>query len=145
MSPEPSRIFIDTAAWLALANKSDVLHQRATQLNQDLVSGGAHYITTDYILTEVANSLARPPYRKSIIRFLDAIFSSRGITILTITRERFLRAWQLYKNRSDKEWGLTDCTSFIIMEEQRLQEAFTSDRHFQQAGYVCLLKSNLRD
>lgn len=140
MSQKPSRIFIDTAAWLALANKSDVLHQRATELNQDLLSRAAHYITTDYVLTEVANALARPPYRRSIIRFLQAVFSSRSVTILTITRERFLRAWQLYKSRHDKEWGLTDCTSFITMEEQRIQEVFTSDRHFQQAGYVCLLK-----
>ena len=138
MSPKP-RIFVDTAGWLALANKSDILHKPAIELNQDLLSRGAHYITTDYVLTEVANSLARPPHRKPIIRFLEAIFSSKGVTILTITRSRFLRAWQLYKKRPDKEWGLTDCTSLIIMEEQRIQEAFTADRHFQQAGYICLL------
>lgn len=135
------RIFVDTAGWLALANKSDTLHKWAIELNQDLLSKGAHYITTDYILTEVANSLARPPHRKPIIRFLEAIFSSKGVTILTITRSRFLRAWQLYKKRPDKEWGLTDCTSFIIMEEQRIQEAFTADHHFQQAGYISLLKA----
>ena len=135
------RIFVDTAGWLALANKSDILHKPAIELNQNLLSGGAHYITTDYILTEVANSLARPPHRKPIIRFLEAIFSSKGVTILTITQSRFLRAWQLYKKRPDKEWGLTDCTSFVIMEEQRIQEAFTADRHFQQAGYTSLLKA----
>ncbi|HWR21118.1 MAG TPA: PIN domain-containing protein, partial [Verrucomicrobiae bacterium] len=39
-----------------------------------------------------------------------------------------------------KEWGLTDCTSFIVMEDQRLREAFTADHHFQQAGYTCLLR-----
>ena len=140
MIPEPSRIFVDTAAWLALANKSDFLHQPATELHQALLASGAHYVTTDYILTEVANGLACPPYRKSIIRFLEAVFSSKNVTLLTITRERFLRAWQLYKNRKDKDWNLTDCTSFVVMKEQRLREAFTSDRHFQQAGYTCLLK-----
>lgn len=139
MSPKPSRIFVDTAAWLALLNKNDVLHRRATDLNRDLLSGETHYVTTDYVLTEVANALARPPYRKSTIRFLEAVLSSKGVTVVPITRERFLRAWQLYKSRHDKEWGLTDCTSFIIMEEQRIREAFTSDRHFQQAGYLCLL------
>lgn len=140
MIQKPSRIFVDTVAWLALANKSDLLHRRTMDLNQELLSKGTHYITTDYVLTEVANSLARPPHRKSIIRFLEAILSSKSVAILIITRERFLHAWQLYRSRPDKEWGLTDCTSFIIMEEQRLREAFTSDRHFQQAGYRCLLQ-----
>lgn len=140
MSAEPSRIFVDTTAWLALVNKSDLLHQQAIRLHQDLLSKGISYLTTDYVLTEVANSLARPPYRKSVIRFLDTIFSSRSVTILTVTHSHFLRAWQLYKRRLDKEWGLTDCTSFIVMEEQRLREAFTADHHFQQAGYTCLLR-----
>lgn len=140
MNPKIPRIFVDTAGWLALANKSDLLHQRATKLHHDLLSKGAQYLTTDYVLTEVANSLARPPYRKSIIRFLDTIFSSRSVTILTVTPAHFLRAYQLYKSRPDKEWGFTDCTSFILMEEQRLREAFTSDYHFQQAGYTCLLR-----
>ena len=140
MSPKPSRIFVDTAAWLALANKSDILHRQAVLLNQNLLSRGTHYVTTDYVLTEVANALSRPPHRKSIIRFLEAIFSSKNVSIATITRERFLRAWQLYKSRPDKEWGLTDCTSFLIMEDERLREAFTTDRHFRQAGYVCLLQ-----
>lgn len=140
MSPKTSQIFVDTAAWLALANKSDHLHQRAIRLHQDLLSKEIQYITTDYVLTEVANSLARPPYRKPIIRFLDTIFSSRSVTIRSVTYAHFLRAWQLYKRRLDKEWGLTDCTSFIVMEEQHLREAFTADHHFQQAGYICLLR-----
>ena len=140
MSSKPSRIFVDTAAWLALVNKSDTLHLRAADLNRDLLTRGTHYITTDYVLTEVANALSRPPYRKAVIRFLEAVLSSRNVGIVTVTHERFSRAWQLYKSRPDKEWGLTDCTSFIVMEEQRLREAFTADHHFQQAGYTCLLR-----
>src|SRR3990172_5043205 len=99
MSPKASRIFVDTAAWLALVNKSDTLHQRANGLNRDLLARGTHYITTDYVLTEVANALSRPPYRKAVIRFLEAIFSSRNVDIVTVTHERFSRAWQLYKSR----------------------------------------------
>lgn len=139
MSPKASRIFIDTAAWLALANKSDTLHKRAIALNQDLLSQGTRYTTTDYVLTEVANALSRPPHRKTTVRFLEAIFSSKNIGIATITRARFLRAWQLYKSRPDKEWGLTDCTSFIVMEDEHIRQAFTSDHHFKQAGYICFL------
>jgi len=105
---------VDTTAWLALANKSDALHHAATDLNQDLLPRGMHDITTDYVLTEVANGLARPPYRPAVIRFLDAIFSSKRVTIVHIDRDRFTRGWQLYKARPDQDWGLTDCISFIL-------------------------------
>ncbi len=124
----------------ALANKSDNLDARAVELNQALLSRGAHYVTTDAVLTEVANSLARPPVRRAAIRFVDAIFSSRRITIVHVDADRFARGWQLYKDRPDKEWGLTDCSSFLVMADEEIHEAFAADRHFQQAGYTCLME-----
>jgi predicted nucleic acid-binding protein len=131
---------VDTTAWLALANKSDALHREAANLHQDLLASGTQYITTDYVLTEVANGLARPPYRHGVIRFLDAIFSSKRVTIVYVDRDRFKRGWQLYTKRPDKDWGLTDCISFTLMDDERIREAFTVDHHFQQAGYRRLLK-----
>jgi len=47
--------------------------------------------------------------------------------------------WTLYQQRPDKEWGLTDCISFVVMQEQGISEAFTSDHHFTQAGFTILL------
>jgi predicted nucleic acid-binding protein len=134
------KVFVDTTAWLALANKSDRLHLPAVELNRNLLSQGAHYVTTDAVLAEVANSLARPPLRHAGIRFLDAIFSSRRVTILHVDPDRFARGWQLYKDRPDKDWGLTDCTSFVVMTEEGIREAFASDRHFEQAGYTRLME-----
>lgn len=64
---------------------------------------------------------------------------SRRVTILPVDRHLFARGWQLYKDRPDKEWGLTDCIGFIAMAEEEIREAFVYDRHFQQAGYTCLL------
>ena len=71
------KVFVDTTAWLALVNKTDTLHLAAADLNRDLLSRGVRYVTTDAVLTEVANSLARPPLRQAVIRFLDGVFSSR--------------------------------------------------------------------
>jgi len=45
-----------------------------------------------------------------------------------------------YQERMDKEWGLTDCISFVVMKERKITEAFTSDRHFEQAGFTNLLQ-----
>lgn len=50
-------------------------------------------------------------------------------------------AWQLFRERSDKEWGITDCTSFLIMQDRNLVDAFTVDRHFEQAGFHALIKA----
>ena len=49
------------------------------------------------------------------------------------------RGWQLYCARPDKEWGLTDCLSFVVMQEQGVFDAFTADHHFEQAGFIRLL------
>ena len=139
MSATAQKVFVDTTAWLALANKSDSLHLPAVELNQDFLARGVHYVTTDAVLTEVANALARPPLRYTAIRFLDAVLSSRRVTSLPVDRHLFARGWQLYKDRPDKEWGLTDCIGSIAMAEEEIREAFVYDRHFQQAGYTCLL------
>ena len=140
MSAAAPRVFVDTSAWLALANKSANLHARAVDLNQALLARGAYYVTTDAVLAEVANSLARPPLRRGGIRFLSAIFSSRRVTVRHVDADRFARGWQLYQDRPDKEWGLTDCTSFLVMADEEIREAFAADRHFQQAGYTSLME-----
>ncbi|WP_286186696.1 hypothetical protein [Geitlerinema sp. P-1104] len=50
-------------------------------------------------------------------------------------------AWELLKKRLDKNWSLVDATSFIIMQQLEITNALTSDHHFDQAGFVRLLKS----
>ena len=47
--------------------------------------------------------------------------------------------WQLYSQRLDKEWGLTDCISFAAMTRENIVTAFTSDHHFEQAGFAKLM------
>ena len=50
------------------------------------------------------------------------------------------RGWQLYRDRPDKSWSLTDCISFVVMNDMNLRDALTGDKHFEQAGYVAILK-----
>ena len=51
----------------------------------------------------------------------------------------FARGFNLYRQRSDKAWSLTDCISFVVMADEGLNEALTGDRHFEQAGFTALL------
>jgi predicted nucleic acid-binding protein len=59
--------------------------------------------------------------------------------VVPATAELFAAGMKLFRSRIDKEWGLTDCTSFVIMQERKLHESLTSDDHFRQAEFSALL------
>jgi predicted nucleic acid-binding protein len=133
-------VFVDTVAWLALVNKSEDLHGAARIVRDQLIQQKAKLITTDFVVVEIANSLARLPLRGVARKLIDFIRTSDTVELVTISPELFEKAYQLYCSRDDKEWGLTDCTSFVVMEMMRMNRAFTADRHFEQAGFTVLLK-----
>ena len=66
--------------------------------------------------------------------------SSDKVEILTADERLWNEGLQLFADRPDKEWSLTDCISFVAMERESLTEALTGDRHFEQAGFTGLLK-----
>jgi predicted nucleic acid-binding protein len=133
-------IFVDTVAWLALVNKSEDLHDAARTVRDQLVQRKTKLVTTDYVVVEIANSLARLPLRGVARKLIDFIRTPDTVELVTITPELFEKAYQLYCSRTDKEWGLTDCTSFVVMKAMRINRAFTADKHFEQAGFIVLLK-----
>jgi len=133
-------IFVDTSAWLALINKSDHLHNHAKKVRDDLIAQGSRFLVTDYILVETANALSRIPFRKAVIALISFIQSSEDIQVIQIDKGLFDESWRLYFDRLDKEWSLTDCASFVVMTGMGLMEAFTSDHHFEQAGFNILMK-----
>jgi predicted nucleic acid-binding protein len=134
-----STIFVDTVAWLALVNKSEDLHDAARAVRDQLIKQKTKLITSDFVVVEIANALARLPLRGVALKLIDFIKTSDTVELVTITPELFEKAFQLYSSRQDKEWGLTDCTSFVVMEKLRITQAFTADRHFEQAGFSTLL------
>lgn len=116
-------VFADTAAWLALINKSDTLHAKAGKIRKSLLHDNTRLIVTDYVIVEIANALSRVPFRAVAVRLIDSMKTSRDIEIIDV----------------DKEWSFTDCASFVVMNSRKITEAFTSDRHFEQAGFKILL------
>jgi len=133
-------VFVDTAAWLALINKSDALHEKAKRIRNKLVRERGQFLLTDYIVVEIANALSRVPFRQTAVQIISLIQSSANTMVVRIDKEIFAEAWRLYSERLDKEWSFTDCTSFIVMNRMGLTDAFTSDHHFEQAGFNILLK-----
>ncbi|HZW34899.1 MAG TPA: hypothetical protein VFF52_29520 [Isosphaeraceae bacterium] len=62
------------------------------------------------------------------------------VDIIHIDSALDLAAWALWLSRPDKDWSLVDCASFVIMPRQGLTESLTADHHFDQAGFIRLLK-----
>jgi Predicted nucleic acid-binding protein, contains PIN domain len=59
--------------------------------------------------------------------------------LVWIDRDLYGEGWDLYRERSDKDWSLVDCCSFAVMRDRRIVAALTADRHFEQAGFAKLI------
>ena len=97
-------------------------------------------VTTRWILAEVADGLSAPPLRGTAAAFIRRLENNPFVRIIPVTEIQFTRGLDLYLGRPDKEWSLTDCISFVVMADEGLTEALTGDHHFEQAGFVALLR-----
>jgi len=135
-------VLLDTSYAIALSVSNDEHHERALRLADQLEAEGIGLNTTRAIILEIGNALAGLRYRKAAVQLLDALENDPQVEVVPITEELCARAFELYRNRPDKDWGLIDCISFNVMEERRIRDALTTDDHFRQAGFRALLREN---
>lgn len=121
---------------VALINSCDQYHDRAVALSYQFEEQS--FITTDSVLLEIGNALARN-YKTEAIEVIEGFLASEDVEIVSLTPELFQRSLSPYKSHQDKSWGLVDCISFIVMRDLEISVALTSDRHFVQAGFQTLL------
>jgi len=133
------KTFVDTAAWIALVNRSDTLHEQAKAVMNQFRKEKCGLVTTEFVLLEVANSLSKSPFRDLTVGYINGLRRLRPVQIVPASTKLFHTGWLLYASRSDKEWSLTDCISFETMKEMGITRAFTSDHHFEQAGFIKLI------
>ena len=133
-------IFVDTSAWVALKHKGDSLWQQATTLNRALLASGAHYVTSNFVLDETYTLLRLRAGHHIALELGEEIAQSRLLTVIHVSETLESEAWLIFKRYNDKEFSFTDCTSFGIMRQRNIYEAFTNDHHFEQVGYQVLLK-----
>ena len=134
-----NRIFLDAAYAIALSAVTDQYHQRAENLAKQIETAGTQLITTRAVILEIGNALAKLRYRAAAIELLDSLEEDAKVEIVPLSEELYDRAMELYRDRRDKEWGITDCISFVVMQDHALTEALTTDEHFKQAGFRALL------
>jgi predicted nucleic acid-binding protein len=135
-----TEVFLDTAYAIALSSSRDEHYQKALFLADRLEADGTILITTRAIILEIGNALSKQGYRQAAVILMESLEEDPNVEIVPLTEELYKEAFDMYAKRMDKEWGITDCISFIVMSERGIQKALTTDRHFTQAGFEALLR-----
>jgi predicted nucleic acid-binding protein len=135
---KPTRLFLDTAFVQALLNRNDQYHVIAKSRLTELHTATEVW-TTEAILIEIGNALSAT-HREAAVRFINQCYATPNTHVVSVDTALLKRALGLYDERADKEWGLTDCISFVVMADQNLVDAMTADRHFIQAGFRALMR-----
>ena len=130
-------VFADTFYFLAPLNERDAAHKRAVAVSR---GAGLALVTTELVLIELADALCKPQQRDEVLALCNVVETDPAFQLVRATSELIQRGRKLYRERPDKEWPLTDCISFVVMQDRGIKTAFTADRHFEQAGFECLLK-----
>jgi uncharacterized protein len=130
-----TELFADTYFWIALLNSADANHQRVLTYP---ITGGL--VTSDAVRIEVMDALCQRRSRLLAVRFWRKLSQNPSVHIVPFDNSLLQRAAALYESRLDKDWSLTDCISFITMQERGIKDALTGDQHFEQAGFHALFK-----
>lgn len=120
---------------------NDVHHEKAVELSRQR---RVPLVTTEWVVAELADGMSRPiSLRRVFANILASIENDSTAIVVPADHGLFRRGLDLYQDRPDKEWSLTDCISFIVMKDHGITDALTGDHHFEQAGFVALLKQTL--
>jgi predicted nucleic acid-binding protein len=129
-------VFADTYYFLALLDTREGRHRQASEAALD---PHTHLVTTEWVLVEFGTAYSQPKDRADFVRICRSLANNPRVKVVFSDPLLFQRGLDLYARRKDKEWSMTDCISFVVMEEMGLREALTGDRHFEQAGFKALL------
>ena len=135
----PSEIFLDTSYAIALSSSKDRFHAKAVEIAGQIRTAKTKLITTRPVMLEIGNALSGLRFRVAAVDLLTALEADPKVGIVPLTESLYQQAFDLFKARDDKTWGLVDCISFVVMHERNISDALTADDHFHQAGFTVLL------
>ncbi len=133
-------VFVDTGFWIAFFNAQDFLHAKARSLFIDINQNGGRLICTSAVLIETLDGFSSHNARHHGVTLRRITQQLQQLEIVHIDETLFARGWDLYESRADKSWSLTDCLSFVVMQEREITDALAHDHHFEQAGFRALLR-----
>lgn len=128
--------FVDTYYLLALVNSRDKDHNKAVRHSRGPLGS---LLTTTWVLVEFADALCGVDSRIRAARFIKGFVAQTFVEVVPASAAQFELGLNIYQNRPDKDWSLTDCLSFLVMQERSISDALTADHHFEQAGFRAIL------
>jgi predicted nucleic acid-binding protein len=133
-------VFLDTSGLIAVVNIDDQWHALAEAIWHDLVASPVPLITTSLVLIEIGDGLSRIEHRPLALELRSRLLASSRIEVIQTSADGESRAWGLFAQRDDKEWGVTDCASILVAQDRGVLDVFSADHHFEQAGFKVLLR-----
>ncbi len=137
------RFLVDTAFWIALFRRRDQYHREALAWQSWLAQSGAFLITTEAVCWEWLNAMSNSSIRAGAALGYERICRDPRIEVVPFGAELSAEALRLFGDRPDRtgarDWSLTDCLSFVVMNRLSIRDALTSDHHFEQAGFRSVL------
>lgn len=135
-------VFADTSGWANFFVRTEPFHVIAAEMMNHWYKNKFRIITSNYIILELIALLTSPLriHRTHQIKIIETIRSASWVDIVHITSDLDDKSLTLFMERPDKTWSLVDCASFVVMRQRDISEAFTSDHHFEQAGFLRALK-----
>ncbi len=129
------RLFVDTSAWLAHANRRDAHHLRVREAIQGFPG---RLVTTNYIFDETITLAGARFGHGPAVAIGGVLRDAAVVDLLRLTAAQEQEAWQFFVERPDKDYSFTDCTSFVLMRQLRLTTAASLDADFVQEGFSIL-------
>jgi predicted nucleic acid-binding protein len=129
------RVFLDTGYLIALEAADDQYHAAATEHWHSLRESRPRLITTSYVFDEVVTYFNSRGLHAKALEIGQRLIDSPSVRLIHVDEALFQAGWDYLRKRSDKLYSLTDCTSFVVMQRERLRVALAFDSHFKQAGF----------
>lgn len=129
------RLFVDASYWIALELSDDQNHSSAQSHWNSIDLLETHLITTTYVLDEAVTFLNSRNAHHNAVGLGESILLSPRIELIHVDEDLFFEGWASFKKYNDKRFSLTDCISFVVMNDLDLDTALTFDRDFEQAGF----------
>lgn len=134
------RVFADTGYWIALFDPHDTLNRKAVECSKILTNVTIH--PSEMVLAEFLNHFAKRGQflKRAAVHFIQVVQKNPVMRITPQTSALYQQAFLLYAQRADQAWSLTDCASFCIMRQLGITEALAYDKHFEEAGFIALMR-----
>ena len=133
-------IFVDTGAFIARYIRQDSHHRRARRAWSEIERSRSRCFTSNFVLDETFTLLGRRASYSFAADRARSLLHSGALTILRPDADDEEKAIDVFGKFADQQVSFTDCVSFVLMRRNRLERAFTFDRHFASAGFEVMPK-----